>query len=682
MSRARRRRHRLWRYTNYLERAIVLDEMTKPTVFSSVAVSIGYMLLGWDFTTVIEANLHMNKEFGLENGPSIEGIVTAVSFLGAIVITIFSGSLSDWLGRRAVLIHSSLLLFSGGLLMLWSPNIYILLLARLIVGSGSGLIFTCVPIYISETSPPDMRGSLGTMPQFMFFVGIVFSYCMIFWMTLMSSPNWRVMIGAIFAPSILYFAFLVFYLPESPRWLVSDGKFSEARVSLQWLRGKDDVSGEIALIADGMNIIPDTAIGGHAIGIARGQSFLGTSASQISHPSTTFYWHLSDPLVDLLGSIHENMSETGSARNSFFPAFNSFTFVEHEQMNEHRGVDDSVQQTREAYSAEEGNNGDGLRASLLFQAASAEVNDTNTSFTSEGSSSYLRRHGTSGLAQDFIASLHDHDIEEEEIHGAALSHQPALHDVENIRRHPFRQPIVRLSEIADIKPKWRVLLQPGVRHALCYGMLIQALQQSAGISGLLRYTPQILEQVGVVSLFSDIGLDSHSTSILISALNALLMLPCITAAMMLMDVCGRRALLLFTTPIVILSLGTMSLSNIVKMGSLAYPILFHLTLTICFCSYVIGLGPIPNILCSEMFPTRARATCASFCSLSFWFGGLLSTYCFPVMLGTIGLAGSCGVYAFVCFIVLLFVYFRVPETKGLPLELIAEVFKFSRQECV
>jgi hypothetical protein len=64
--------------------------------------------------------------------------------------------------------------------------------------------------------------------------------------------------------------------------------------------------------------------------------------------------------------------------------------------------------------------------------------------------------------------------------------------------------------------------------------------QSAGINGLLRYSPQILKQVGVVSLFSDIGLGSHSTAILISALNAFVMLPCITASMMLMDICGRR----------------------------------------------------------------------------------------------------------------------------------------------
>jgi MFS family permease len=187
----------------------------------------------------------MEKEFELENLPSIESITIAVSAFGAIVITIFSGSLLDWLGRRAILIQSSLILLSGGLLMLWSPNIYILLLARLIVGSGSGLVFTCVPIYISEISPPTMRGLLVTMPQFMFFIGTIFSYCLIFWLTLTPSPKWRIVIGAIFAPSIVYLALLVYYLPESPRWLVSDGKISEARVSLQWLRGKKhDISGK------------------------------------------------------------------------------------------------------------------------------------------------------------------------------------------------------------------------------------------------------------------------------------------------------------------------------------------------------------------------------------------------------------------------------------------------------
>nr|AAN40021.1 putative sugar transporter protein [Zea mays] len=641
----------------------------KSTVFSAAVVSIGYALLGWDFAALSEANNHMEKEFELLNGPSIEGITLAASTFGAIVITIFSGALLDWLGRRVILVYSSLVLFSGGVLMLWSPNIYIVLLA-----------------------------------------------------------SWRIMIGAIFAPSIVYFALLVYYLPESPRWLASDGKISEARVSLQWLRGKKhDVSGEIAAIVEGVDIISDSTVGA-----ARAQSFSGTSASH-TWPRSTFYWQLSDPLVDLLGSVHENMSEGGSRRNSFFPVFNSFSFPEHEHMNEHRDGN-SDQQTRETYYAGEANNGDGLRASLLSQAANVEVNDTNTSFTSEGSSSYLRRHGTSVLAQEFMASIHDYDIEEEEeeIHRFALPHQSAPRDMESTGRHPFRHQIVRLSETADMKFKWRVLLQPGIRHALCYGMLIQALQQvrlcvivdyvfnsawssvylrtgyhvyrmlvslltrsfllvscllfskiqSTGISGLLRCAPEIFEQSGVASLFSDIGLSPHSTSILMSTLNALLILPCITAAMLLMDVCGRRVLVLATTPVLILSLSVMSMSTLVNMGPFESAVLFHFALTICFWSYVIGLGPIPNILCSEIFPTKARATCASFCSLSFWFGGLLSAYCFPVMLSTIGLGGACGIYALVCCAPLFLVYYRIPETKMLNLELIAELFKLSRQEYV
>lgn len=230
-------------------------------------------------------------------------------------------------------------------------------------------------------------------------------------------------------------------------------------------------AGEIAIIVEGVDIISDSAVSA-----ARAQSFSGTSTSHI-WPHSTFYWQLSDPLVDLLGSIHENMPESGSRRNSFFPVFNSFSFPEHEPMNERRDGN-SDQQTREAYSAGEVNNGDGLRSSLLSQPASVEVNDPNTSFTSEGSSSYLRRHGTSALAQEFMASLHDYDIEEEEeIHGLALPHQSAPRDMESTGRHPFRHQIVRLSETADMKFKWRVLLQPGIRHALCYGMLIQALQQ-------------------------------------------------------------------------------------------------------------------------------------------------------------------------------------------------------------
>lgn len=183
----------------------------------------------------------------LDLGTTVEGIVVAMSLIGATVITTFSGPMSDWLGRRPMLIASSILYFGSGLVMLWSPNVYVLLLARLFDGFGIGLAVTLVPVYISETAPSDIRGQLNTLPQFTGSGGMFLAYCMVFGMSLMDSPSWRLMLGILSIPSLAYFALAVFYLPESPRWLVSKGRMLEAKKVLQKLRGREDVSGILDL---------------------------------------------------------------------------------------------------------------------------------------------------------------------------------------------------------------------------------------------------------------------------------------------------------------------------------------------------------------------------------------------------------------------------------------------------
>ncbi|KAK9121531.1 hypothetical protein Syun_019148 [Stephania yunnanensis] len=100
--------------------------------------------------------------------------------------------------------------------------------------------------------------------------------------------------------------------------------------------------------------------------------------------------------------------------------------------------------------------------------------------------------------------------------------------------------MVHPSEAAGKGPRWRYLLEPGVKHALVVGIGIQILQQFSGINGVLYYTPQILEQAGVGVLLSNMGLGSAYASLLISALTTLLMLPSIGMAMWLMDVSERR----------------------------------------------------------------------------------------------------------------------------------------------
>ena len=180
----------------------------------------------------------------MEGEPTIEGLIVAMSLIGAISITTCSGAAADWLGRRPLLIISSVFYFVSSLVMLWSPNVYVLLIARLLDGFGIGLSVTLVPVYISETAPPEIRGLLNTLPQFTGSGGMFLSYFMIFGMSLMNSPSWRLMLGILALPSLFYFVLTAFYLPESPRWLVSKGRMLEAKQVLQRLRGTEDVSGQ------------------------------------------------------------------------------------------------------------------------------------------------------------------------------------------------------------------------------------------------------------------------------------------------------------------------------------------------------------------------------------------------------------------------------------------------------
>ncbi|MFS7900421.1 putative major facilitator, sugar transporter, major facilitator superfamily [Helianthus anomalus] len=212
-------------------------------VYVAIAAAIGNMLQGWDNATIAGAVLYIKKEFHLETQPTIEGLIVAMSLIGATVITTFSGSVADAIGRRPMLVISSVFYFISGLVMFWSPNVYVLLVARLLDGFGIGLAVTLVPLYISETAPSDIRGLLNTFPQFTGSIGMCLAYTMVFFMSLKSDASWRLMLGVLSLPSIAYFILAVFFLPESPRWLVSKGKMDEARMVLQALRGKEDVSG-------------------------------------------------------------------------------------------------------------------------------------------------------------------------------------------------------------------------------------------------------------------------------------------------------------------------------------------------------------------------------------------------------------------------------------------------------
>ena len=141
-----------------------------------------------------------------------------------------------------------------------------------------------------------------------------------------------------------------------------------------------------------------------------------------------------------------------------------------------------------------------------------------------------------------------------------------------------------------------------------------------------------------------------------------------------------RFLLLNTLPVLIASLVILVLSNVIPMSTIIHATLSTVSVIAYFCTFVMGFGPIPNILCAEIFPTKVRGLCIAICSLTFWFGDIIVTYSLPALLSSIGLAGVFGIYAVVCIISWFFVYLKVPETKGMPLEVISEFFNVGARQ--
>ncbi|KAH9627099.1 hypothetical protein KSS87_006747 [Heliosperma pusillum] len=715
-------------------------------VWVAIAATIGNFLQGWDNATIAGAVLYIKKDFNLESDPKMEGLLLAMSLIGSTMITTCSGSVSDWLGRRIMMILSSICFFICALIMLWSPNIYVLLVARLVDGFGGGLAVTLVPLYISETAPTETRGLLNTFPQFAVSTGMFLSYCMVFGMSLAEAPSWRLMLGVLVVPSVLYFVLAVFYLPESPRWLVSKGRMAEAKKVLQQLRGIEDVSAELALLVEGLQvgtyasveeyiIEPDTGLSddhdpaaakdeiklygseeGHTW-VARpvtGQSMLGVASRQasIQNPNVP----LVDPLVTLFGSVHERLPDQASN----FPNFGSMFSTGGKDMknedwdveNVHRDDDDDYARDddEEDYARDEEN----IQTPLMSrQTTSMGKNATpggsmfgsikTGSFVNDGGGIgggwqlawqwtenegvkgkeggfkriYLHQEMESDSKRGSLISVPGGDAtgENESFRAAALVSQPALCPPKELTdQHVIGPAMVHPSESVGKGSTWKDLLEPGVRRALVVGVGIQFLEQFSGISGVLSYTPQILQQAGVSDMLSNLGLEPASASLLLSAFTALLMLPSIAVAMRLMDISGRRTLLLTTIPPLILSLLVLVFVNLIETSSTVHAVMSTVSLLLYICFFMMAFAPVPNILCAEIFPTRVRGVCIAICALTFWISDIIVTDTLPLMLKSVGIAGVFGTYAVFSVIAWVFIFLKVPETKGMPLEVITEFF--------
>ena len=223
--------------------------------------SLGGLLFGFD-TAVISGTVEfVERQFGLTKVDV--GWFGSSALIGCIAGAALAGWLGDRYGRRPVLIVSAALFFVSALLSTIPESFSLLIPARIIGGLGVGVASVLAPMYISEFSPPRLRGRLVALYQLSIVLGILGAYFsnylllgfaegnpgafggggMVHWVLV--AEVWRGMFGAEMIPAGLFFA-LLFLVPESPRWLVERGRPEEALGILSRIDGRETAERELA----------------------------------------------------------------------------------------------------------------------------------------------------------------------------------------------------------------------------------------------------------------------------------------------------------------------------------------------------------------------------------------------------------------------------------------------------
>ncbi|KAM6243936.1 solute carrier family 2, facilitated glucose transporter member 6 [Porphyrio hochstetteri] len=172
----------------------------------------------------------------------------SVFTLGAAAGGLSAMLLNDRLGRKLSIMFSALPSALGYALMGSAQGIGMLLLGRVLTGYAGGVTSASIPVYISEISHPGVRGMLGACPQLMAVLGSLVLYVLGKYLGLALDWRWLAVAGEV---PVLTMIILLCFMPNSPRFLLSQGKDDEALRSLCWLRGKDtDYAREYEQIKD------------------------------------------------------------------------------------------------------------------------------------------------------------------------------------------------------------------------------------------------------------------------------------------------------------------------------------------------------------------------------------------------------------------------------------------------
>lgn len=204
------------------------EKYNKNLVFIIAAVAAtGGLLFGFDTGVISGAIPFFQRDFLLSNS-MVENITTA-GLVGAVIGAMFTGRLSDIFGRRKTILGASIIFVLGAAWSGLAPNPHMLIYARLFIGLAIGISSFSVPLYIAEISPNHIRGRLVSLFQLLITIGILVSYLSDEAFANNANPaSWRPMFYVGVIPGLILLIGM-FFLPETPRWLMSKGREAESR---------------------------------------------------------------------------------------------------------------------------------------------------------------------------------------------------------------------------------------------------------------------------------------------------------------------------------------------------------------------------------------------------------------------------------------------------------------------
>ena len=225
----------------------------------SVIAAIGGLLFGYDTGVISGALLYIRED--LHANQFEQQAIVAVLLLGAVVGAVGAGYLADRISRKWTKVIAGTIYVAGALGCALSVNAEMLIGFRFLLGISVGTASFVAPLYISEVSPPRIRGGLTSFNQLAVVTGILAAY-VVNYLFRNLDHEWRWMLGVAVVPGVAL-AVGMLTVPHTPRWLASAGRRDDARRVLERLRSGDeeaDVDGELDDIEEATRSERDTSV--------------------------------------------------------------------------------------------------------------------------------------------------------------------------------------------------------------------------------------------------------------------------------------------------------------------------------------------------------------------------------------------------------------------------------------